>query len=99
MSATEPQQEPRTPIEVEVLGDETVTVPYGDAIYVFPASLDDADGSVLDAVDDQKLSYVIRELLGKDQWAKFKASKPKVKDYGLLFDAYAKIIGLVSLGD
>ncbi len=96
MSTTEPQ---RSPIEVEVLGDDVVQVRYGDTLYDFPASLDDAGADVLEAIDDRKLSYVVREILGADQYKKFKATNPKVRDYGLLFDEYAKQIGLISAGE
>lgn len=96
---TEPTAETRTPIEVEVLGDDVVQVSYGDQIYVLPASIEDADDTVLEAIDDQKLSYVIRHLLGPDQLKKFKATKPKIRDYKDLFETYAKQIGLGTAGD
>lgn len=82
-----------TPAEVEAVLDE-IEVVYGGESYTFPASLEDADGDVLDAIDDQKMSRAIRGLLGEKQWAKFKNSRPKVRDYAALFDAYAEAIGL-----
>jgi hypothetical protein len=83
----------------EAIGATAVTVDYAGATYTFPASLDDADGDVLDAVDDMKLSHALRGLLSDDDWRRFKATKPKVKDYSALFDAYAKRIGLTSAGE
>lgn len=94
-------EEPHPPeaAQVEVLGVDTVQVTHGEHIYVFAASLDDADGSVLDAIDDQKLSYALRHLLGPEQWRRFKSTKPKVRDYADLFNAYAKVIGLGTAGE
>lgn len=84
------------PAEIEATEPDTVVIEYGGHHYVFPASLDDADGDVIDAVDDQKISYVLRSLMSEQQWKTFKATKPKVRDYNALFDVYAKKIGLES---
>lgn len=78
---------------------DNVIVHYGENDYIFPGSLDEADGDVLDAIDDQKASYAIRGLLGPEQWRRFKATKPKVRDYNDLFAAYAKRIGLPIAGE
>lgn len=86
------------PTQIEATNAESVDVDYEGNTYTFPASLDEADGDVIDAIDEQKMSRALRGLLG-DQWSTFKATKPKVKDYGGLFDAYAKRIGLSSSGE
>lgn len=88
----------KDPAQVEADGDETVTVEYQDQTYTFPASLEDADGDVIDAVDDQKLSHALKGLMSAEDWKRYKATKPKVRDYAGLFDAYAKAIGLASTG-
>ncbi len=82
------------PAELEATGVEEVKVEWRGAFYTFPASLDDCDGDVLDAIDAQKMSFALKALLGEDQWETFKTSKPKVRDYGALFTEYAKAIGL-----
>lgn len=82
-----------TPAEAEMTA-ETVTVDFGGQTFTMPASLDDADGDVIDAIDDQKLSHALQGLLGPEQWAAFKKTRPKVRDYGELFEAYAQKIGL-----
>lgn len=87
-----------TPAEAEMTA-ETVTVDHGGRTYELPASLDDVDGDVLDAIDNEKLSHALQGLLGPDQWAAFKATKPKVRDYGELFDLFAEKVGLYSLGE
>lgn len=86
------------PAQIEATSD-TVTVTYQDDTYTFPSSLDDADGDVLDAVDDMKLSHALRGLLSDEDWKRFKATRPKVRDYAGLFDAYAKTVGLGSAGE
>lgn len=87
------------PVEAEATGTDTVEVAYKGVTYAFPASMDDADGDVLEAIDNQKLSHAIRGLLTDDQYKRFKATKPKISDYGALFEAYAKVIGLESVGE
>lgn len=86
-------------VQAEAEGTETVTVDYQGRKYELPASLDDADGDVLDAIDNQKLSHALRGLLDDAQWASFKTTKPKVRDYAGLFEAYAKVIGLGTAGE
>lgn len=88
-----------TPIEVEATGVETVIIEFAGKSYTFPANIEDADGDVVDAVDDQKISHALRGLLSTTEWAAFKATKPKVRDYAALFEQYAKAIGLVSSGN
>lgn len=90
---------PASAVEAEALDFEVVDVEYKDHVYVFPASLDDADGDVVDAIDEMKLSRALRGLLEPSQWADFKKTRPRVKDYGGLFDAYAQKIGLDGLGE
>jgi hypothetical protein len=92
-------QDHKPPAQREADGDETVSVDYAGQSYVMPASLDDADGDVLDAIDDQHISYALRALLGDKQWDRFKANKPKVRDYNGLFESYAKATGLDSAGN
>lgn len=94
-----PHPNAKSPAQIEADGDETVIITYGDQKYVFPASLEDASGDVIDAVDDQKLSYALRGLMSAEEWKRFKATKPKVRDYAGLFDAYAKEIGLETAGE
>lgn len=88
-----------SPAQVEAEGTDTVTVTYGDETYTFPSSLDDADGDVIDAVDDGKMSHALRGLLSADDWGSFKKTKPKVRQYGELFEAYLAAIGLGTAGE
>ena len=85
-----------TPAQIDAEKVETIVVSYNGADLTFPASMEDADGDVIDAIDDQKVSHALRGLLGDDEWARFKATKPKVRDYEGLFTAYAAAIGLES---
>lgn len=84
--------------QAEAAEVETVIVRWRDLDLVFPATLDDCDGDVLDAIDDQKSSHALKGLLG-DQWPKFKAARPRVRDYNEVFEAFARAAGLVSVGE
>jgi hypothetical protein len=83
----------------EALGLDTVDVEFNGNTYRFPASLDNADGDVLEAVDNMKLSHALIGLMSPADWKRFKATKPQVKLYAELFDAYAKRIGLGTTGE
>lgn len=97
--AKAPQDHRKSAAQLEAEGVESVEVEYAGKTYTFPASLEDADGDVLDAIDNEKLSHALRGLLDDQQWNAFKATRPKVRDYNALFDAYAKVIGLGSAGE
>ena len=88
-----------TPAELEASESETVTVPFAGIDLILPASMEDLDGDVIDAIDDQKLSHALQGMLGAEQWAAFKRTKPKLRQYGELFDRWAKAVGLESLGE
>lgn len=80
--------------ELEATGTEVVPVEYQGQTYAFPASLDDADFEVLEAIDNQKMSHAVRGLLSDADYKRFKATRPKISDAASLFEAYAKVIGL-----
>jgi hypothetical protein len=88
-----------TPQQLEGSDVETFTIDYNGLTLTFPVDLDEVDGDVMDAVDDGKMSHALRGLLGDSQWAAFKATKPKVKDYNALFDLFAQAAGLGSAGE
>lgn len=90
-------KKPAAQQEAELI--EVVDVEYKGETYVFPASLEEADGDVVDAIDEMKLSRALRGLLEPTQWADFKKTRPRVKDYAGLFNAYAETIGLDGLGE
>jgi hypothetical protein len=91
------RQKPAAQVEAEAVG--TIEVQYDDITLTFPADMDEIDGDVLDALDDQKLSHVLRALLVNGEWERFKATRPKAKDYPRLFNLYAVQIGLNSAGE
>lgn len=90
---------PASAAELEATEAATVTIQYQGESYEVPANMDDVDGEVLEAVDRQKLSFALEGLLGSEQWKRFKGTKPKVRDYGALFELWAQAIGLESLGE
>ncbi len=87
------------PAEIEANRDTEVKVQYGGNTYIFPASLEDAPGDVIDAIDDQKISHALKSLVGDDQWDTFKTTKPTFGQYGELLSAYLQAIGLETPGN
>lgn len=88
-----------TPAQLEAEGADTVAVVYQDETYTFPLSLDDLDGDVLEAYDERKMSVLLKAMMSPADWARFKATKPKVKDYPALFEAYAIAAGYENSGE
>ncbi len=87
------------PAELEASSDTEVKVQYGGNTYVFPATLEDASGDVIDAIDDQKISHALKSLIGDTQWETFKTTGPTFGQYGELLTAYLEEIGLATPGN
>lgn len=85
---------PMTPAEREALGHSTVSIEYGGNTYTMPASFDELDGSVLEQLEDGKAYKTMKQLLGREQWKTFQATKPKVKHFTELFELWAEKAGL-----
>jgi hypothetical protein len=79
--------------------DATIDVKYGDNVYRFPASLDQAPYAVIRAIDAEKFSRALDQLMSPEDLAKFDATRPTIHDATQLFDAYARQIGLTSAGE
>lgn len=88
--------EDKTPAQVEADGDETVTVQYAGHTYTMPSNFDDLDGDFLDSYETGRVSGSLKSLLGKDQWATFKATSPKIRDYKALWNEWARATGFSS---
>lgn len=93
------QKPKKQAVQIEAEQFETVEVEYAGSTYTFPASLDEASGDVLDAIDAEKISHALKGLLEGGEWERFKKTKPRVRDYADLFSAYAQIIGLETVGE
>lgn len=93
------------PAQAEAEGVDNVTIDHQGHVYTFPGSLESAPFDVVEAVDDQKLSYALRGLLSEDDFKYFQkhgsptGGKPTVGDAARLFDVYAERIGLGSQGE
>lgn len=87
-----------TPAEVEATGIETVTVTHKGIDYVLPAARRDAPLELAEAIEADEMTAAVRALLGDEQWAAFKATKPTIGDRNDLFDKWVAAIGLGSTG-
>lgn len=63
----------------------------GDTYEVPPA--EDWDLTVLEAIDENRLTAALRALLGDDQYATFRAKNTKVRDLGAFFEVAGKKVG------
>jgi hypothetical protein len=92
-SALEAETRPATaPIAVVVVQHEGQT-------YSVPASRDDWPMTAVEALDDGKVTYALRAVLGEKQWKRFKKTQPTVKVMGGLFDGIAKACGFEDTGE
>lgn len=94
-----PQKSQKSAVQIEAEQFETVQVEYAGNTYTFPASLDEASGDVLDAIDEEKISRALKGLLEGGEWERFKKTKPRVRDYAGLFSVFAEAIGLETVGE
>lgn len=93
MSQTKP-----TPAEIEATGVETLNLDFKGETYVLPAARRDAPLELAEALEADEMTGALRALLGPDQWARFKATKPTIGDRNDLFNAWVETIGLGSTG-
>lgn len=70
---------------------ETVKVRYKGHVYSF--SPDDLTIDVLEALDDQKLTHVIRGLIGPGQWATYKERHRSTEEFNEFLVAVMEAAG------
>lgn len=88
-----------TPAEIEATEPDSLDIAYKGQTYAFPAAIENAPGEVLEAMEDEKIATALKILMSEGDWARFKRTKPTVKDYAELFDAYLTVIGSGSTGE
>ena len=97
--ATVPDDHKKTAAQIEAEGVETATVTFGDLSFVIPSNIEDLDGEFLKYAADRDAYRIVQVVLDEKQFARFKALKPKVRDYGTLSDQIAAALGLVDSGN
>lgn len=93
MSTTDP-----TPAEIEATGVETIDITHKGVTYTLPAARRDAPIELAEALERDEMTAAVRALMGDEQWARFKATKPTIGDRNDIFDAWIAAIGLGSTG-
>lgn len=79
------------PVKAEALG-ESFSVDFDGVAYTIePATEWDLD--VLEAIEDGKMTTALRTLLGREQWATFKAKRRTAADLGTFYSAVEQAIG------
>lgn len=77
--------------------DETVTVTvtftFDEVEYTIPPATE-WDVDTLEAIEAGMVTTACRAILGDDGWAAFKATKPKAKHLGELFEAIGAAAGI-----
>lgn len=67
-------------------------VEYDGETYSVPPTME-WDLDVLEALEDGQIVKAVRALLGEEQYAKFKSTKPTVADLNALFEEIGKAAG------
>lgn len=76
----------------------TTSIEYGGNSYTVPASFEEADGGLLEALRTGG-DVVVQALLGQEQFETFRKSKPKVKDYRAFQKLWMEAIGMENSGE
>lgn len=77
----------------------TVPVDFDGTVYTVPTPVD-WDIDVLDELDAGRFTKALKLVLGADQYAAFKAAKPrKLADAVALFEAISAAVGVGSAGN
>lgn len=96
---TTPQDHQKPAAQREAEKPETASVTYGDLTFTIPADLDGVDGEFLRYAADSDAYRMVETVLSAGQFAKFKATKPKVRDYRDLGDQIAEVYGFADAGE
>ncbi len=87
-----PARKTANPTAAEALAEPIPFEFQGQTYTVPPTS--EWDYETLEAFEDQKAVAILRSLLGPEQHAAFKATKPKVADFTAMMEALAGALGL-----
>lgn len=87
------------PVEADADGIETVDIEHEGETYTLPTDIADLDGDIAEALEANKLTIGLRLLMGPEQWKRFKATKPKVRDYAGIIDKWGEATGLGRQGE
>lgn len=90
--------EPTAP-QVEASDAETITIEFQGNSYVLPATPDQWDFTTLELFENGKAIAATEAILGADQYAAFKATRPTVGDFNELMNELAKRYGFESSGN
>lgn len=82
----------KSPTAAEALGEKIHFIFGGIEYLVAPTSEWSYDA--LEAFEDGKVTTFLREVLGADEHAKYKATKPRVSDVGDFVTALQKALGI-----
>lgn len=96
---TTPQDHLPPAAQRETDDTETATIAFGDLTFTIPASLDDLDGEFLKYAADEDAYRMVETVLSGAQFAKFKATGPKVRDYRAVGDQIAQVYGFADAGE
>lgn len=85
--------------QVEASGADTTTIEFQGNSYVVPATPDHWDFSTLELFENGKAIAATEAILGAEQFATFKSTQPKVRDFNELMDLLAQRYGFESSGN
>lgn len=96
---TTPQDHQKPAAQREAENAETVVVTHADLKFTIAADVADWDVDALEAFEDGKAAAAVRAVLGPQQWAEFKKTKPKTRDLAAVSDAIASAMGFETAGN
>lgn len=86
-------------VQAEATGAETITVEYGGHTYTVSATVDGWDFETLELFEAGKSIAASKAILGEEQFATFKATKPTVRDFNALMETIAGRYGFENAGE
>ncbi|QDQ97983.1 hypothetical protein [Tomitella fengzijianii] len=93
------RRRPRPQVRREAEGDDTVQIDYRGHTYTVPADQDDWSIDALEAFERNHVVAGVRELLGPEQWARFKARHNNRRAFRGFLDEVSDVFGFGDAGN
>lgn len=89
----------RPQVQREAEGDDTISIEYRNHTYIVSADQDDWTIDALEAFERNHVIAGVRELLGPEQWAKFKSRHNNRRAFRGFLDEVSEVFGFGTTGN